>query len=172
MKNEKIDIIIKRQKKGIFWRNIQQLKKNQIAMGPNQKQDESPADRAWAIHAAIIGLNTGNLLFRGLELDPENPGLITVACLSLLAIALPFQAVFFLINSYIQDSTNVHEIEHRMLLRISLICQTVSYISLIGIAVLMFETHLYIGLSFTVGSVVAFFLVRSALAQVDILAKL
>ena len=70
-------------------------------MGPNQKQDESPVDRAWAIHAAIIGLNTGNLLFRGLELDPENPGLITVACLSLLAIALPFQAVFFLINSYL-----------------------------------------------------------------------
>ena len=50
----------------MFWRNIQQLKKNQIAMGPNQKQDESPVDRAWAIHAAIIGLNTGNLLFRGL----------------------------------------------------------------------------------------------------------
>jgi hypothetical protein len=137
-----------------------------------QSQDDSPADRAWAIHAAIIGLNTGNLLFRGLELDPEDPGLITVACLSLLAIALPFQAVFFLINSYIQDSINVHEIEHQMLLRISLICQTVSYMSLIGIAVLMFETHLYIGLSFTVGSIVAFFLVRSALAQVDILAKL
>ena len=117
-------------------------------------------------------MNTGNLLFRGLELDPENPGLITVACLSLLAVALPFQAVFFLINSYIQDSTNVHEIEYRMLLRISLICQTVSYLSLIGIAVLMFETHLYIGLSFTFGSVVAFFLVRSALAQVDILSKL
>ena len=107
-----------------------------------------------------------------LELDPENPGLITVACLSLLAVALPFQAVFCLINSYIQDSTNVHEIEYRMLLRISLICQTVSYMSLIGIAILMFETHLYIGLSFTFGSVVAFFLVRSALAQVDILSKL
>ena len=64
-------------------------------MGPNQKQDESPVDRAWAIHAAIIGLNTGNLLFRGLELDPENPGLITVACLSLLAVKLTFSSGFF-----------------------------------------------------------------------------
>tara|TARA_B100001142_G_scaffold106930_2_gene108778 strand:+ start:26861 stop:27340 length:480 start_codon:yes stop_codon:yes gene_type:complete len=156
----------------IFKGNIQQSKKKQTCMGPDQSQDEGPVDRAWAIHAAIIGLNTGNLLFRGLELDPQDPGIITVACLSLLAVALPFQAVFFLINSYIQDSPNVHEIEYRVLLRISLICQTVSYLSLIGIAILMFETHLYIGLSFTVGSIVAFFLVRSALTQVDILAKL
>ena len=64
--------------------------------------DDVPADKAWAIHAAIIGLNTGNLLFRGLELDPTNPGMITVACLAVLAAALPFQAIFFLIISYIQ----------------------------------------------------------------------
>ena len=31
------------------------------------------SDKAWAIHAAIIGLNSGNLLFRGLELDQDNP---------------------------------------------------------------------------------------------------
>ena len=106
--------------------------------------DDVPADKAWAIHAAIIGLNTGNLLFRGLELDPTDPEMITVACLAVLAAALPFQAIFFLINSYIQEASNVHEIEFIMLQRLSLICQTISYLSLTAIGILMFDTHVYV----------------------------
>ena len=50
---------------------------------PRRDDDDVPTDKAWAIHAAIIGLNTGNLLFRGLELDPDDPGMITVYILSL-----------------------------------------------------------------------------------------
>ncbi len=140
-------------------------------MASDRTEQEDHSDKAWAIHASIIGLNSGNLLFRGLELDPLDPGLLTVVCLSALAIALPFQAIFFLINSYIQETTNVQGIEYQMLLRLSIICQTVSYLSLISIGVLMFDTHIYIGLSFFSGSVIAFFLLRSALTQVDILAK-
>jgi|TARA_B110000263_G_scaffold171036_1_gene149064 hypothetical protein len=135
-------------------------------------RQEDHSDKAWAIHAAIIGLNSGNLLFRGLELNPDNPEILTVVCLSALAIALPFQAIFFLINSYIQETTNVHGIEYQMLLRLSVICQTVSYLSLISIGILMFDTHIYIGISFSTGAIIAFFLLRSALTQVDILAKL
>ena len=130
------------------------------------------SDKAWAIHAAIIGLNSGNLLFRGLELEQDNPELLTVICLSILAIALPFQAIFFLINSHIQETTNVYELEYQMLLRLSVICQTVSYFSLVSIGILMYTTHMYIGFSFTAGTVIAFFLLKSALNQVDRLAKL
>ncbi len=60
---------------------------------------ENPAGKAWAIHAAIIGLNTGNLLFRGLELDPDKTEMVTVACLAIHAGALPFQAICVLSNS-------------------------------------------------------------------------
>ena len=132
--------------------------------------DDTPADKAWAIHAAIIGLNTGNLLFRGLELDPDNPGMITVACLAVLAAALPFQAIFFLINSYIQEASNVNDLEYVMLQRLSLICQTISYLSLTAFGILMFETHMYVGGSFFVGCIVAFFLLRAAMNQAEALA--
>lgn len=135
-----------------------------------EQEDDVPVDKAWAIHAAIIGLNTGNLLFRGLELDPDNPGMVTVACLAVLAAALPFQAIFFLINSYIQEAPNVHELEYVMLQRLSLICQTISYLSLTAIGILMFETHVYVGGSFFVGCVVAFFLLRAAMNQAEALA--
>ena len=132
----------------IHWGNLQFF----IGMQPPMvvprmdDDDDVPADKAWAIHAAIIGLNTGNLLFRGLELDPTDPEMITVACLAVLAAALPFQAIFFLINSYIQEASNVHEIEFIMLQRLSLICQTISYLSLTAIGILMFETHVYLSL--------------------------
>ncbi len=129
----------------------------------SRSSEDGSSDKAWAIHAAIIGLNSGNLLFRGLELDTENPEMFTVACLSIFALALPFQAIFFLINSYIQESTQVHQTEYQMLQRLSLICQTVSYLSLIGIGLLMFATHQYIGIAFTIGTIIAFFLVRAAM---------
>ena len=146
----------------IFMSNLQFMidEQTSVVVPRTEQEDEVPVDKAWAIHAAIIGLNTGNLLFRGLELDPVNPGMVTVACLAVLAAALPFQAIFFLINSYIQEAPNVHEMEYIMLQRLSLICQTISYLSLTAIGILMFETHVYVGGSFFAGCVVAFFLSR------------
>ena len=155
----------------LHWGNLQFLIGMQPSMVvPRRDDDDVPTDKAWAIHAAIIGLNTGNLLFRGLELDPDDPGMITVACLAVLAAALPFQAIFFLINSYIQEASNVHEIEFIMLQRLSLICQTISYLSLTAIGILMFETHVYVGGSFFAGCIVAFFLLRAAMNQAEALA--
>ena len=147
----------------IFMSNLQFMigEQTSVVVPRTEQEDEVPVDKAWAIHAAIIGLNTGNLLFRGLELDPVNPGMVTVACLAVLAAALPFQAIFFLINSYIQEAPNVHEIEYIMLQRLSLICQTISYLSLTAIGILMFETHVYVGGSFFAGCVVAFFLLKT-----------
>ena len=58
----------------------------------------SSYDKTWTIHASIIGLNMGNILFRGLELDQDNPDMVVVTGLTILAAALPFQAIFFLIT--------------------------------------------------------------------------
>ena len=131
----------------------------------NARGDNSPSDKAWTIHAAIIGVNMGNMLFRGLELSPENPDMGTVIGLAVLAAALPFQAVFFLINSYIQEFDNPHDVEYIILLRLSIICQMVSYLSLLGLAWLFFNTHQYIGIAFATGAVIAIVLVRSATNQ-------
>jgi len=134
--------------------------------------DDVPADKAWAIHAAIIGLNTGNLLFRGLELDPTNPGMITVACLAVLAAALPFQAIFFLINSYIREFDGTNELEYVMLERLLIICQVISYSSLIGIAILMTNTHYYMGTAFIVSAIIAVLFLRTASNQADTLSRM
>ena len=131
----------------------------------NAQGDNAPSDKAWTIHAAIIGVNMGNMLFRGLELNPENPDMGTVIGLAILAAALPFQAVFFLINSYIQEFENANDVEFIILLKLSIICQMVSYLSLLGIAWLFYNTHQYIGIAFASGAVIAIVLVRSATNQ-------
>ena len=131
----------------------------------NAQGDNAPSDKAWTIHAAIIGVNMGNMLFRGLELNPENPDMGTVIGLAILAAALPFQAVFFLINSYIQEFENANDVEYVLLLKLSIICQMVSYLSLLGIAWLFYNTHQYIGIAFASGAVIAIVLVRSATNQ-------
>ena len=131
----------------------------------NARGDNAPSDKAWTIHAAIIGVNMGNMLFRGLELDPADPDMGTVIGLAILAAALPFQAVFFLINSYIQEFENADDVEFVILLKLSIICQVVSYLSLLGLAWLFFNTHQYIGTAFATGAVIAIVLVRSATNQ-------
>ena len=131
----------------------------------NAQGDNAPSDKAWTIHAAIIGVNMGNMLFRGLELNPQDPDMGTVIGLAILAAALPFQAVFFLINSYIQEFENADDVEFIILLKLSIICQMVSYLSLLGIAWLFYNTHQYIGIAFASGAVIAIVLVRSATNQ-------
>ena len=131
----------------------------------NAQGDNAPSVKAWTIHAAIIGVNMGNMLFRGLELNPQDPDMGTVIGLAILAAALPFQAVFYLINSYIQEFENADDVEFVILLKLSIICQMVSYLSLLGIAWLFYNTHQYIGIAFASGAVIAIVLVRSATNQ-------
>ena len=134
--------------------------------------NSSSYDKAWTIHASIIGLNTGNILFQGLELDSSNPDMVVITGLTILAAALPFQAIFFLINSYIQEFDGMHELEYAMLERLLIICQVISYSSLIGIAILMTNTHHYIGMAFITSAILAILFLRTASNQADTLSRL
>jgi hypothetical protein len=131
----------------------------------------SPYDKAWTIHASIIGLNMGNILFRGLELDQADPDVV-VTGLTILAAALPFQAVFFLINSYIREFDGTNELEYVMLERLLIICQVISYSSLIGIAILMTNTHYYMGTAFIISAILAVLFLRTASNQADSLSRM
>ena len=132
----------------------------------------SSYDKTWTIHASIIGLNMGNILFRGLELDQDNPDMVVVTGLTILAAALPFQAIFFLINSYIREFDGTNELEYVMLERLLIICQVISYSSLFGIAILMTNTHYYMGTAFIVSAVLAVLFLRTASNQVDTLSRM
>ena len=134
--------------------------------------NSSSYDKAWTIHASIIGLNTGNILFQGLELDSSNPDMVVITGLTILAAALPFQAIIFLINSYIQEFDGMHELEYAMLERLLIICQVISYSSLIGIAILMTNTHHYIGMAFITSAILAILFLRTASNQADTLSRI
>ena len=134
--------------------------------------NSSSYDKAWTIHASIIGLNTGNISFQGLELDSSNPDMVVITGLTILAAALPFQAIFFLINSYIQEFDGMHELEYAMLERLLIICQVISYSSLIGIAILMTNTHHYIGMAFITSAILAILFLRTASNQADTLSRI
>jgi len=144
-----------------------------LFMAARASNDNSSSyDKAWTIHASIIGLNTGNILFQGLELDSSNPDMVVITGLTILAAALPFQAIFFLINSYIQEFDGMHELEYAMLERLLIICQVISYSSLIGIAILMTNTHHYIGMAFITSAILAILFLRTASNQADTLSRL
>tara|TARA_B110000438_G_scaffold231382_1_gene226704 strand:+ start:2074 stop:2517 length:444 start_codon:yes stop_codon:yes gene_type:complete len=144
-----------------------------LVMASSATSENSPSyDKAWTIHASIIGLNTGNILFQGLELDSTNPDMIVVIGLTILTAALPFQAIFFLINSYIQEFDGMHELEYAMLERLLIICQVISFSSLIGIAILMTNTHYYMGTAFITSAILAILFLRTASNQADILSRM
>jgi len=119
----------------------------------------------------ITSFNTGNILFRGLELS-DPPDMIVVAGLAILASALPFQAGFFLIDAYLKDFDHVDDVEYIMLLRLSMICQIVSYLSLSAIVLLMWNTHQAIGMAFLGSVIIALVLIRTAMTTADRLAQI
>ncbi len=119
----------------------------------------------------ITSFNTGNILFRGLELS-DPPDMIVVAGLAILASALPFQAGFFLIDAYLKDFDHVDDVEYIMLLRLSMICQIVSYLSLSAIVLLMWNTHQAIGMAFLGSVIIALVLIRTAMTTAERLAQI
>ncbi len=129
------------------------------------------SDNSLGLQVAITSFNTGNILFRGLELS-DPPDMIVVAGLAILASALPFQAGFFLIDAYLKDFDHVDDVEYIMLLRLSMICQIVSYLSLSAIVLLMWNTHQAIGMAFLGSVIIALVLIRTAMTTADRLAQI
>jgi hypothetical protein len=132
----------------------------------NVESRTSSQDKRWTIMAALLGTNTALLLFQGIEQSREYNAVREVA-LSIIAAALPFQAIYFLIYTFVLE----HE-PHLSAARLdklnfaSALCQVVSYASLVGVAMMWYETSSWVGLSFTLSSVLALFLIRAVMGPV------
>ncbi|MBT3654484.1 MAG: hypothetical protein HN534_06110 [Euryarchaeota archaeon] len=130
-------------------------------------------DKQWTIMAAIIGMNTGYLLFHGLSLEGADNPFLKVVGLTIIAIALPFQGIYFMIHTFVQEHPNrIMDSEFKVLNMISGICQLVSYLSLSGVFLILYNTHHVIGASFAVSAFVALLLVRTAMANAAALERL
>jgi len=145
-----------------------------LAMVPADASGEAQfTDKQWTIMAAIIGMNTGYLLFHGLSLEGADYPFLKVVGLTIIAIALPFQGIYFMIHTFVQEHPNrIMDSEFKVLNMISGICQLVSYLSLSGVFLILYNTHHVIGASFAVSAFVALLLVRTAMANAAALERL
>ena len=68
----------------------------------NVESRTSSQDKRWTIMAALLGTNTALLLFQGIE-QAKSPDNIREFALAVIAAALPFQAIYFLIYTFVLE---------------------------------------------------------------------
>jgi len=131
---------------------------------------DDPSEKRWTIMAALLGANMAFALFQGLA-QQENPNQVRHIALLIVIAALPFQAVYFMIHAFVLEySDRIQENAMKVLLRLSTVCQMISYVSITGIAMMFYVTHWSIGLVFTISGMAAIIMVRLAVAQAETLA--
>ena len=98
----------------------------------NVESRTSSQDKRWTIMAALLGTNTALLLFQGIE-QARDPVLIREVALAIIAAALPFQAIYFLVYTFVLEHEQRLPAERlRKLELASALCQVVSYASLVA----------------------------------------
>lgn len=134
----------------------------------NVESRTSSQDKRWTIMAALLGTNTAIMLFQGIEQD-KNPKLIRELALSIIAAALPFQAIYFLIYTFLlEHEKSLPQERIRKLDLASGLCQLVAYASLVGVALMWYDLSSWVGFSFIVSSVLAIVLIRTVMNKVEI----
>ena len=134
----------------------------------NVESRTSSQDKRWTIMAALLGTNTALMLFQGIE-PARDYVFIREVALAIIAAALPFQAIYFLIYTFVLEHEQRLPPERlRKLELASALCQVVSYGSLIGVAMMWYNMSSWVGVSFIASSILAIFLIRDVMAPVDV----
>ena len=129
----------------------------------NVESRTSSQDKRWTIMAALLGTNTAVMLFQGIQQE-NNHSIIREVALSIIAATLPFQAIYFLIYTFLlENNGKLSRHMEKKLKTASNICQLFAYLSLIGVAMLWFKLSIYVGLAFMTSTVFAILLVRYAM---------
>ena len=133
----------------------------------NVESRTSSQDKRWTIMAALLGTNTALMLFQGIE-QARTPNAVREVALAIIAAALPFQAIYFLIYTFLleHEARLPPERIHKLGLA-SALCQVVSYGSLVGVAMMWYHLSPWIGFSFIASSILAIFLIRNVMAPVE-----
>lgn len=117
--------------------------------------------------AALLGTNTALMLFQGIE-QAKFPNPVREIALSIIAAALPFQGIYFLIYTFLleHEAQLPEERIHKLGLA-SALCQMISYASLVGVAMMWYDLSMWIGVAFMFSSLLAIFLIRIVMGPVD-----
>ena len=116
--------------------------------------------------AALLGTNTALMLFQGIE-QAKFPNPVREVALAIIAAALPFQGIYFLIYTFLleHESQLPEERIHKLGLA-SALCQMISYASLVGVAMMWYDLSVWIGVAFIFSSLLAIFLIRIVMGPV------
>jgi hypothetical protein len=101
-------------------------------------------------------------------MEQENhPTAIREVALTIIAAALPFQSVYFLIYTFVlEHESQLSEARKNRLQYASAVCQIVAYSSLIGVAMMWYNISNYVGVFFVISTGLAIILIRSVMSPV------
>ena len=133
----------------------------------NVESRTSSQDKRWTIMAALLGTNTAIMLFQGMEQE-ANPTQIREVALTISAATLPFQAIYFLIYTFLLENNG--RLSRHMVKKLntaSNVCQLFAYASLVGVSMLWYNLSIYVGIAFLTSTAFAMVLVRYAMTTDD-----
>ena len=133
----------------------------------NVESRTSSQDKRWTIMAALLGTNTAIMLFQGMEQE-VNPTQIREVALTIIAATLPFQAIYFLIYTFLLENNG--RLSRHMVKKLntaSNVCQLFAYASLVGVSMLWYNLSIYVGVAFLISTAFAMVLVRYAMTTDD-----
>jgi hypothetical protein len=133
----------------------------------NVESRTSSQDKRWTIMAALLGTNTAIMLFQGMEQE-ANPTQIREVALTIIAATLPFQAIYFLIYTFLLENNG--QLSRHMVKKLntaSNVCQLFAYASLVGVSMLWYNLSIYVGVAFLISTAFAMVLVRYAMTTDD-----
>ncbi|MBA88629.1 MAG: hypothetical protein CMB16_05120 [Euryarchaeota archaeon] len=131
----------------------------------NVESRTSSQDKRWTIMAALLGTNTAILLFQGIEQE-NNPSKLREYALTIIAAAIPFQGIYFLIYTFLLE--NDGKLSEDMMFRLNLassLCHVIAYISICGVIALWYRMSDMVGIAFTLSAITAMLLVRYSMKQ-------
>jgi len=136
--------------------------------GVNVESRTSSQDKRCTIMAALLGTNKALMLFQGIE-QAKFPNPVREVALAIIAAALPFQGIYFLIYTFLleHEAQLPEERIHKLGLA-SALCQMISYASLVGVAMMWYDLSVWIGVAFIFSSLLAIFLIRIVMGPVAV----
>ena len=132
----------------------------------NVESRTSSQDKRWTIMAALLGTNTAYMLFQGIEQE-RNPTAIREVALTIIAAALPFQSIYFLVYTFLlEHESELNEARKIRLHYASALCQIIAYGSLVGVAMMWYNISSSVCIFFVLSTGLAIILIRSVMSPV------
>ena len=126
----------------------------------NVESRTSSQDKRWTIMAALLGTNTAFMLFQGIEQERTYSWIREIA-LTIIAAAIPFQGIYFLIYTFIlEHEVKLSEAHMNRLQTASAVCQLIAYASLLGVVMMWYNISDYVGVFFVLSTIAAVILIR------------